>query len=193
MSPVGVSVRPLEPRDLEQLRWLHARTPPAGRIATRPQVWPAEVEDIEANFDGFWVACEVQDGEETLVGAVAVQHGRRPASVPAPAALLRGRPGRLRAMRVAPERQRRGIGRLLTQTVIDWAVEAGYETLILDTTAEQDAAIGLAVAFAPRNRAQLLLRNLLMGLMSLPPVANAVMGRSLRDPITLPPAPAPAA
>ena len=46
---------------------------------------------------------------------------------------------------------------------------------------------------APKNRAQLLLRNLLMGLMSLPPVANAVMGRSLRDPITLPPAPAPAA
>ncbi|WP_173923957.1 FAD-binding domain [Agromyces sp. Marseille-P2726] len=55
--------------------------------------------------------------------------------------------------------------------------------------AKQDAAIGLGAAFAPRNRLQLILRNTVMGLMSLRPVANLVMGRSLRDPITLPPAP----
>ena len=73
------------------------------------------------------------------------------------------------------------------------AFERYHGQLASVVESKQDAAIGLAVAFAPRNRAQLLLRNLLMGLMSLPPVANAVMGRSLRDPITLPPAPAPAA
>lgn len=73
------------------------------------------------------------------------------------------------------------------------AFDRYHEQLASVVESKQDAAIGLGVAFAPKNRAQLLVRNALMGLMSLPPVANAVMGRSLRDPITLPPAPAPAA
>lgn len=53
---------------------------------------------------------------------------------------------------------------------------------------KQDAAIGLGAAFAPRNRAQLWLRNGLLGLMGVPVVADLVMGRSLEDPIRLPPA-----
>jgi 2-polyprenyl-6-methoxyphenol hydroxylase-like FAD-dependent oxidoreductase len=55
--------------------------------------------------------------------------------------------------------------------------------------AKQDAAIGLGTAFAPRNRLQLLLRNGVIGLMAIPFVANLAMGRSLRDPIRLPPPP----
>jgi 2-polyprenyl-6-methoxyphenol hydroxylase-like FAD-dependent oxidoreductase len=53
--------------------------------------------------------------------------------------------------------------------------------------AKQDAAIGLGTAFAPRNRAQLLLRNAIMRTMSVPLVARLAMGRSLSDPIALPP------
>jgi 2-polyprenyl-6-methoxyphenol hydroxylase-like FAD-dependent oxidoreductase len=54
---------------------------------------------------------------------------------------------------------------------------------------KQDAAIGLGVAFAPRNRLQLTLRNAIMRAMTVPFVARLAMGRSLRDQITLPPPP----
>ncbi|NEN04688.1 FAD-binding domain [Diaminobutyricibacter tongyongensis] len=54
---------------------------------------------------------------------------------------------------------------------------------------KQDAAIGLGAAFAPRNHMQLLLRNTVVNLMGIPVVARLAMGRSLRDPIELPPAP----
>jgi 2-polyprenyl-6-methoxyphenol hydroxylase-like FAD-dependent oxidoreductase len=54
---------------------------------------------------------------------------------------------------------------------------------------KQDAAIGLGAAFAPRNRGQLLLRNTALGLMGIPLVAKLAMGRTLRDPIELPPMP----
>ncbi|MBN9610151.1 MAG: hypothetical protein BGO26_02340 [Actinobacteria bacterium 69-20] len=53
--------------------------------------------------------------------------------------------------------------------------------------AKQDAAIRLGAAFAPRNRRQLLLRNTVIGLMGIPIVARLAVGRSLRDPIHLPP------
>jgi len=71
------------------------------------------------------------------------------------------------------------------------AAFAAYERQLATLVRQkQDAAIGLGVAFAPRTRAQLALRNVAMNLMALPFVANLVMGRSLRDPITLPPFPA---
>ncbi|MCU7730983.1 FAD-binding domain [Actinoplanes sp. KI2] len=51
---------------------------------------------------------------------------------------------------------------------------------------KQDAAIGLAPAFAPKTRLQLLLRNTVMRLMGLPKVPDLVMGRSFRDAVELP-------
>jgi 2-polyprenyl-6-methoxyphenol hydroxylase-like FAD-dependent oxidoreductase len=51
---------------------------------------------------------------------------------------------------------------------------------------KQDAARGLGVAFAPRTRASLVVRNTAMRLMGLPYVPNVVMGRSLRDAVELP-------
>ncbi|REJ08254.1 FAD-binding domain [Microbacterium bovistercoris] len=56
-------------------------------------------------------------------------------------------------------------------------------------SSKQDAARGLGTAFAPATRGRLLLRNTLMRLMNLRVVADLVMGRSLRDPIELPPFP----
>jgi 2-polyprenyl-6-methoxyphenol hydroxylase-like FAD-dependent oxidoreductase len=51
---------------------------------------------------------------------------------------------------------------------------------------KQDAAVGLAVAFAPASRRQLLLRNAVMTLMGLPKVADLVMGKSFHDAVELP-------
>jgi len=54
---------------------------------------------------------------------------------------------------------------------------------------KQDAATRMGAAFAPRNRLQLLLRNAVVSLMVVPPIAKMAMGRSLIDPIRLPPVP----
>jgi hypothetical protein len=48
------------------------------------------------------------------------------------------------------------------------------------------AAHGVGLAFAPKNRRQLLARNAAMRLMGLPFVANRVMGASFRDAVELP-------
>ncbi|ACV78943.1 FAD-binding domain [Nakamurella multipartita] len=52
---------------------------------------------------------------------------------------------------------------------------------------KQDAATNLGLAFAPKNRFQLVTRNSVMKLMGLPKVADMVMGRSFRDKVELPP------
>jgi hypothetical protein len=51
---------------------------------------------------------------------------------------------------------------------------------------KQDAAKGLGLAFAPRNRGQLAVRNTVLRLLGVPRVADLVMGRSLRDAVELP-------
>jgi 2-polyprenyl-6-methoxyphenol hydroxylase-like FAD-dependent oxidoreductase len=51
---------------------------------------------------------------------------------------------------------------------------------------KQDAATGLGLAFAPRGRVQLAVRNTVMRLLGLPRIPDLVMGRSLRDAIELP-------
>jgi 2-polyprenyl-6-methoxyphenol hydroxylase-like FAD-dependent oxidoreductase len=51
---------------------------------------------------------------------------------------------------------------------------------------KQDAAKGLGLAFAPRSRVQLVVRNTVMRLLGLPRIPDLVMGRSLRDTIELP-------
>jgi 2-polyprenyl-6-methoxyphenol hydroxylase-like FAD-dependent oxidoreductase len=51
---------------------------------------------------------------------------------------------------------------------------------------KQDAAVGLGLAFAPKNRFQLLVRNTVMKLMGLPKVADLAMGKSFRDAVELP-------
>ena len=55
---------------------------------------------------------------------------------------------------------------------------------------KQDAAAGLGLAFAPKSRLQLLLRNTVMKLMGLPKVADLAMGKSFHDAVELPTFPA---
>ena len=52
-----------------------------------------------------------------------------------------------------------------------------------------DGATGMVSAFVPRNRPLLLLRNVVFGLMTIPPIAKMAVGRSLIDPVRLPPVP----
>lgn len=52
--------------------------------------------------------------------------------------------------------------------------------------AKQDGVRGLGVAFAPRNRGQLILRNAVLRLLGHPFVAARVMGTSFRDAAELP-------
>lgn len=52
---------------------------------------------------------------------------------------------------------------------------------------KQDAAEGLGLAFAPKDRWQLFVRNSAMRMMGLPGMADLLMGRSFRDAIELPP------
>lgn len=68
------------------------------------------------------------------------------------------------------------------------AAFAGYEARLARLVrSKQHAATGLGLAFAPKNRMQLLARNGVMRVMSSPRVADMVMGRSFRDKVELPP------
>lgn len=51
---------------------------------------------------------------------------------------------------------------------------------------KQDAAVGLGLAFAPKNRLQLAARNTIMRLMGLPKIAELAMGKSFHDAVELP-------
>lgn len=55
---------------------------------------------------------------------------------------------------------------------------------------KQDAAVGLALAFAPKNWLQLATRNTIMRLMGLPKIAELAMGKSFHDAVELPNFPA---
>jgi 2-polyprenyl-6-methoxyphenol hydroxylase-like FAD-dependent oxidoreductase len=60
------------------------------------------------------------------------------------------------------------------------------ERLASFVRAKQDGVRGLGVAFAPRNRGQLILRNAVLRLLGQPFVAARVMGTSFRDAVELP-------
>ncbi|MBV6424876.1 MAG: hypothetical protein NAOJABEB_02690 [Steroidobacteraceae bacterium] len=69
------------------------------------------------------------------------------------------------------------------------AFDAYERRLMPFLRAKQKAAERLALAFAPRNRIQLCLRNAVMRAMALPLVARLAAGKSFHDAIELPPAP----
>lgn len=70
------------------------------------------------------------------------------------------------------------------------AAFAAYERRLAQLVSDkQDGAIGMVAAFVPRNGPLLLLRNVVFGLMTIPPIAKMAVGRSLIDPIRLPPTP----
>ena len=53
---------------------------------------------------------------------------------------------------IAPERWRRGIGRMLTHTAIDWARDRGFKAIIVETAPQQEAAVALYESMDFRKR-----------------------------------------
>ena len=49
----------------------------------------------------------------------------------------------LRRLRVAPEARRQGLGRRLSELVIDWAKSHGFRLLVVNTTTPQQPALQL--------------------------------------------------
>jgi ribosomal protein S18 acetylase RimI-like enzyme len=141
---MAITIRPYQPSDQPQIRSLHDRTPPAGSMYLGPQVWFPDLDDIPGNFLAFWVATEPARAGERVVGMVGVEAP----DDEVPPSVLGGRAGvvRLQHMRVAPERQRQGVGRRLTETVVEWARDHSYKVVILETTPQQEAALALYTA-----------------------------------------------
>ena len=141
-------IRPYGEADQPQIEWLYCRTPPAGQISARPQALPLDLQQIPAQYAHFLVMSELQRGEEAIVGMVGIEevgaHQITP-GVP-PHLWLPARAARLRHVAVAPERQRSGIGRLLVDAAVAWCREQQYESVILETTPQQEAAVNLYVA-----------------------------------------------
>ena len=138
------TIRPYEPADQPGVRALHDRTPPAGTLASAlPQRWPEDLDRIPELFGAFWVVTTDPDGQE-IIGMAGVQE----LDPKVPHHLLSDDGGRAQAirllrMRIAPEWQRRGIGSGLVETVVEWAGESGYRSVILETTEQQEPAVAL--------------------------------------------------
>jgi ribosomal protein S18 acetylase RimI-like enzyme len=148
------SIRRFRVGDQHQIRWLHDRTPNAGEVAIRPQRWPEALDHVAANFEAFWVAVEQTPKGEAVIGMLGLTRPGSPAeATPVPDFMAPTETiGRIDYVRVAPERQRRGIGRLLTETAMEWARGHGYERLILETTPQQEAAVALYEALGFREK-----------------------------------------
>jgi GNAT superfamily N-acetyltransferase len=140
-QPLQFAIRPYRQEDAEGLRWLFARTPPAGRVYVRPQALHPKLEAVEDNYQAFWVAIEPTREGDALIGILAVTPLDEPDDVE-PDFVDRTRPSiRVHWVLVVPERQRRGVGRQLIETVKDWALGNAYKALVLETTTEQEAAL----------------------------------------------------
>lgn len=138
-------IRRYEPGDLPGVRAVHDLTPPAGSLAGElPQRWPDDLDRIPELFRAFWVVATASSGGREIIGMVGV----KAVEAEVPGALCPGqidRVGtiRLLRMRIAPEWQRQGIGSALVETVVDWAREAGFRAVILETTVQQEPAVAL--------------------------------------------------
>ena len=132
------SVRPYSDGDQRAIRALHDQTPPASSPPTdEPQRWHEELDDIEQHYLAFWVAT---DEAEQIVGMTGLE--RLDWTVPA-FVDRSARTARLMRMRVAPDWQRQGIGRLLLGAAIEWARDGAYDAIVLETTPQQVAAVRL--------------------------------------------------
>jgi GNAT superfamily N-acetyltransferase len=139
-----VSIRRYEPADQPGLHWLYERTPPAGQVSVRRYERLADdIEQLQDYYDAIWVAVEpTLDGDAIVGGAMLERVGEKSIGVPlADCVDTSRRLGRLHHVSVAPERQRRGIGRRLMDAAIECARAEGYEALVLETTTEQAGAI----------------------------------------------------
>uniref|UniRef100_G3NPL0 N-acetyltransferase 8-like 2 n=1 Tax=Gasterosteus aculeatus aculeatus TaxID=481459 RepID=G3NPL0_GASAC len=97
-----------------------------------------DMQDIPGNYlsrpdDCFWVAEAEVDGRTRILGTVAVvakQSGEE-------------RHGEMFRMVISPTCRRVGLGRRMTQTVVDFCKERGFSKVVLETSSTQVAAVQL--------------------------------------------------
>ncbi|KAM4583455.1 N-acetyltransferase 8-like 2 [Fundulus diaphanus] len=107
----------------------------AGYVAERLRT---DMKDIVGNYlsrpdDCFWVAEAEVDGAAQVIGMVAVmsmESGNE-------------KHGEMFRMIISPKSRRMGLGRRLTQTVVDFCKERGFSKVVLETTSTQMAAVAL--------------------------------------------------
>ncbi|KAJ0068677.1 hypothetical protein NL108_010346 [Boleophthalmus pectinirostris] len=83
--------------------------------------------------DCFWVAEAEMEGHAQILGTVAVVEREDGGE----------RFGELFRMIIAPTCRRMGLGRRLTQTVVDFCKEGGFSKVVLETSSTQAAAVAL--------------------------------------------------
>lgn len=127
---------------MPSLRWLNARTPLAGQVAYEPRPPDESLERIPDAYLAFWVAVHSDGRREGIVGCGGLVAPQNEAVLMVPDYLVsKDHTVILRKMRVAPEVQRQGIGRELFQAAERWAAHNGFNKLILETGAHQEASI----------------------------------------------------
>ncbi len=150
VTALEARVQPYRPEDEAEVQAMYVRAQRAEREGDPgwfaiPSL-PART--IEEDFEAFWVAeCDESNGPE-LVGIVGGQSFRAAEILPPNHPFVqdwqqRGRTAELRRLRVAPESRQSGIGTRLCETVLEWARQERYDTLIVNTTTPQRPALGL--------------------------------------------------
>lgn len=123
--------------DQASIERLHDRARPPWSL-DRPPPLPSDLRRIPEHFSAFWVAVDDSD----IVGMV----GADPSWTDVPAALRADRSVvYLARMRVAPERQRQGIGLRLCEMLLEWALGHGVDAVVTNTTTAQPGAAALYV------------------------------------------------
>ena len=144
MSPY----RPGDEAEVEAMyeRAKHARDAGDGRWKALGASAPDDpIQDASAS----WVAAvPSESGEKRIAGTAQVIGPTTLAEMPPGLPLgrewrLRNDVAELKRLRVADDMWRRGVGRRLTQAVINWCRVHGFRTMVLNTTTPQKPAIGL--------------------------------------------------
>jgi GNAT superfamily N-acetyltransferase len=148
VQPQSFIIRPYEASDQPHIEWLYARTPPAGQVARTPAALSPELQRIPEAFLQFWVAVEATADGDAIIGMTGATPAADTAIDPPVAEFVDQRPGvvRLHHVTVAPERWRSGVGRALVTTALEWARACGMHAAVVETTAQQEAAIQLYLA-----------------------------------------------
>lgn len=128
----------LEIERLEANDWLRFRRIRLASLADAPDAFGSRLTDVQTRPEAYWRA-----QPETLATFVAVVDGKD-------AGVVRGAPHHtnrdqaiLISMWVAPAFRQCGVGLALVRSVIGWARDEGYATLLLDVADQNQAAIGL--------------------------------------------------
>ena len=147
----AIAIRPYQAADQPQLRALHDRTPPDGSTTTGTQAWFPDLDHISQTSLAFLVAVEQADEGERLIGMVTIT----PADPDVPPSVLPDREGvvRLQRLRVAPERQRQGIGARLIEAAIGWSQAHGSRAVVVETTPNRPAPSRCSGTWASKTRA----------------------------------------